>query len=379
MKKNRIMKDMKVVENNSTFGVAEFEFTPKEKARLRRLCRGEEICIENMYPFIFKWDIDYDKKLDSLELNLPYIDFSYLYKNNNDPEMRNYLMEKRMVSECIKDLGDDLEVIDYDFDSPYIDAFTDFYNEIKEHVFQTHRKHFPIGEDREDIIRERAYRKQLLKEIEEELDAESYLRLTSDPYLYKSLPELLEKCQEEVKKAIEESEATIDIDPLTGKVSKNRLEMKKKFLYQNDNVDHSKVPSKFSGYENKLGTAITCHPNEMNNIEVNFKDNDIIEIKDNSYELSDDLFNAACDDIFNAACDGYRQAAIELSKNNKDRLDLLNACLYSMGITPGIVDINKLIKIDILHRRNNPMDDSRKIITYLIEYDLENCSLNNIF
>lgn len=245
----------------------------------------------------------------------------------NNPIIENVFIDKLDdVIYCLEKIGE--EIIDYDCNSLSMSTFD---NNMKEFIFETHRKHFPITGDRE---------------------------------------EKLDNIAKEIEKAIKESDATIDIDPLTGKVSKSRLEMKKKCIEQ-DNAIYVKTPVKFSSYENKFAGAITCNPNEMNNVEVNFKDNDIIEIKDIIHKTADAAFKAACND--------YKQQAVkELSKDDKFKLDLFNACLNSIGI-PSIMDINKLIKIDILHRRNNPMDDSRKLITYLIEYDLDKCSFNNIF
>ena len=354
MKKSIVERDMKVVVKNSEFGKTKSKSS--NIGELKRLCRGDEICVQNMYPFIFNWDIDYNDKLKELKLNLPYIDFEDLYKNVQDPEIRESIMEKRIIKECINDIniiGE--EIIDYDCNSLSMSTFD---NNMKEFIFETHRKYFPITEDREEKLNN------IANEINK-YTIEDYIKFSNPPLIPTSVPKFMKKKAERTIK-----DTTIDIVPLTDKVSKSRLEMKKKCIEQ-DNAIYTKIPVKFSSYENKFAGVITCHPNEMNNIEVNFKDNDIIEIKD--------IIHKTADDVFNAVCDGYKQAARELSKNNKDRLDLLNACLYSMGITPGIVDTNKLIKIDMLHRRNNPMDDSRKIITYLIEYDLENCYLNNIF
>lgn len=355
MKKSIVERDMKVVVKNSEFGKTKSKSS--NIGELKRLCRGDEICVQNMYPFIFNWDIDYNDKLKELKLNLPYIDFEDLYKNVQDPEIRESIMEKRIIKECINDIniiGE--EIIDYDCNSLSMSTFD---NNMKEFIFETHRKYFPITEDREEKLNN------IANEINK-YTIEDYIKFSNPSLMLTSLPKFM---KEEIEKVINESDTTIDIDPLTGKVSKSRLEMKKKCIEQ-DNAIYTKIPGKFSSYENKFAGAITGNPNEMNNIEVSFKDNDIIEIKD--------IIHKTADDVFNAACNGYKQATKELSKGDKFKLDLFNTCLNSMGMPP-IMDINKLVKIDILHRRNNPMDDSRKLITYLIEFDLDKCSFNNIF
>lgn len=81
---------------------------------------------------------DFERKLKEYDLEIEPmdLDFTQFYKEVKDQKMREYVMDKVIIKECVKALNDRGHIIDYDCDSIYPVSFED---DIKENIFKLYR------------------------------------------------------------------------------------------------------------------------------------------------------------------------------------------------------------------------------------------------
>lgn len=81
---------------------------------------------------------DFERKLKEYGLEMEHVnlDFTQFYKEVKNQKMREYVMDKVIMKECVKALNDRGHIIDYDFDSIYPVPFED---NIKENIFKLYR------------------------------------------------------------------------------------------------------------------------------------------------------------------------------------------------------------------------------------------------